>query len=388
MVNLNRFVLLVAMASSACGQGEGVWGGRVVEADGVIRVENPPEPLGHTDDVSLDLRWTQNGPDNGDIWEAPRTVHVFGGMVYLADRQASRVHRVTADGELRPSFGEPGEGPGQYRRIIDAVPTDAGLFVVDGGNGRVEILDGSGNRLVSLPLGQVVYAAIPVGRDAVAVYGILGREQAWTRLDSSGGTGPMDFPDLEAPAGYTGPVSSGASWGEKLVRLRYTFPEVRIYSPGGALERVIDIPLPVEEATDEEIEAIVREVSSLLARDGLPSGVIQQQVDQVRAQFREKLRFRKVVFDDEGGLAAIWEQNPEDYGSGNARLHLLTVDGVYLGVLEADRPWADVALASGVLYTLSRDPVTDLVTLMAFELRVSDDLLARARALASTPGRG
>ena len=42
------------------------------------------------------------------------------------------------------------------------------------------------------------------------------------------------------------------------------------------------------------------------------------QMDQIRARPREKLRFRKISFDEDAGLAGIWEQNPEDYGSGNA----------------------------------------------------------------------
>ncbi len=109
---------------------------------------------------------------------------------------------------------------------------------------------------------------------------------------------------------------------------------------------------------------------------------LQQQVNQIRARPREKLRFRKIRFDDGAGLAGIWEQNPEDYGSGNASFHLLTIDGAYLAALEFDRPWADFALAGGVLYVLLRDPDTDLVTLMAYHLDIPPGLLERARALA------
>jgi hypothetical protein len=388
MVDLDRVFVLALVAVVGCGGESEAWGGRVWEEAGVIRVENPPTPLGGPGEISLALRWSQEGPESGEIWEAPRRVRVFRGMVYLTDRQASRVHRITSEGVLRSSFGEPGEGPGQYLRIIDAVPTEGGLFVVDGGNARVEVLDEAGDRIGSQTLGQVVYAAVPLTGGAIAVFGMLGTEERWTRIDASGGTQAVSFPDLEAPPGYVGPVSSASSWGGRLVRLRYTFPEMRVYSPGGMLERVIEIPLPVKEATDEEIEEIVQEVSSVLARDGLPSGVIQQQVAHVRSQFRQKLRFRKVEFDEEEGLAAIWEQNPEDFGSGNAKLHLLTVDGVYLGVVEADRPWADVAIDDGVLYTLSRDPLTDLVTLMAFDVLVSEGLLDKARSLVPAAGPG
>jgi hypothetical protein len=280
-----------------------------------------------------------------------------------------------------PSFGEPGEGPGQYRRIIDAIPTPAGLFVVDMANGRAEVLGADGGIAASHSLDRVVFEAMPFGEDAVAVFGILGSEEGWAKIDVAGVQEPLEFPDFEAEEGGAPPGSRASSWEEKLVRLRYTWPEVRVYSGEGDLERVIEVPLPPEEATEEEIEGIVREVTSVLAQDGLPSGVIQQQVNEIRNRPREKSRFRRIVFDDAGGLAGIWEQNPEDFGSGNATLHLLTTDGIYLAALAFDRPWADFALQGGVLYVLSRDPETDLATLMAYDLIVPSDLLDRARRL-------
>jgi proline iminopeptidase len=253
--------------------------------------------------------------------------------------------------------------------------------VVDGGNGRIEILTDSGEQISSYPLGQVAFSAAPLGEDAIIVYGVLGSDQGWTKIDAAGNQAPYEFPDFETPEGDEGPVSRGSTWGARLVRLRYTSPQVRIYSEAGTLETVIDIPLSVEEASDDEIEEIVREVSSTLARDELPSAVIQQQVERIRARPRAKRRFRKIEFDDEAGLAAVWEQNPEDFGSGNASLHLLSIDGIYLAALEFDRPWADFALTGGMLYVLARDPETDLITLMAHELVIPPRLLDRAQQL-------
>lgn len=377
-MNVSRCIALGVLGLAACAERPADWAGRIVEVEGVRRVENPSEPLARPGEVSQELRWSRSGPESGDIWEGPNRLHVLGGSVYVVDRRASKIHVVTTDGEVRSSIGEPGAGPGQFRRIVDAIPTPAGLFVVDGGNGRIEVLRDSGERIASYPLGQVVFTAAPLGEHAITVFGVLGADRGWTKIDEDGNRRPHQFPDFEVPEGYDGPISSASTWGDRLVRLRYTIPEVQVYSANGALESVIDIPLPVEEASDEEIEGIVREVGTVLARDGLPSSVIQQQVAQIRARPREKLRFRKIAFDDAAGLAAIWEQNPEDFGSGNAVLHLLSADGVYLAMLAFDRPWADFALADGGLYVLARDPDTDLVTLMAHSVGVSPSLLDRA----------
>ena len=96
----------------------------------------------------------------------------------------------------------------------------------------------------------------------------------------------------------------------------------------------------------------------------------------------DKLSFRKIRFDDEGHLAGLWQQNPEDFGSGPATLHLLSIDGIYLARLEFDRPWADFDLSGARLFALSRDPVTDLATLRAFDLRIPAGLLAEAESIA------
>jgi hypothetical protein len=381
MGRLSWVVWLAVPGLAGCTDRLPEWTGRVVEVEGVRHVENPPEPLASSGEVSQALRWSTNGPDHGGFWENPNKVHVYDDLIYLVDRRASRIRVITTNGELKPSIGEPGEGPGQYGRIIDAIPTEAGLFVVDGGNGRVEILTSSNELASSHPLGRVVFSAARLGDRAITVFGLSGSEQGWTEMDADGNRQPHEFPDFEAPEGSAGPSSSASTWGKRLVRLRYTSPQIRIYSGMGDLEQVFDVPLPTEEATDGEVEEIVRQVSSVLARDGLPSGVIQQQVDQIRARPREKLRFRKIVFDDDAGLAAIWEQNPEDFGSGNASLHLLSIDGIYLAELEFDRPWADFALTGAVLYVLSRDPATDLVTLMAHDLAIPSGLMDRAREL-------
>ena len=387
MVNLSRISLLATVVLLGCGEDREDWGGRVFEDEGVLRVENPSTPLTDPGDISAELLWSSTGPAEGDIWEAPNWVHAGDVFVYVVDRLASKIHRLSLDGEPRAALGEHGEGPGQYRRIIDAIPTGAGLFVVDGGNGRVEILDPTGEILGSSLLGQVVFSAVPLGEAAIAVSGMLGRERKWQRIDAAGNREPMDFPEFWDPEAAEGTPSRASTWRGRPVRLRFNSPQIQFFSATGDLEKVIDVPLPPEEATDEEIEALVNEMASVLSNDGLPSSVIRQQAEQIRSRPRAKSRFRDIRFDASSGLAAIWEQNPEDFGSGDAALHLLSLDGIYLAVLNFDRAWSAFDLKSGVVYALSRDPVTDLVTLEAFSIFLPDDIFDRAGNLVSSAGQ-
>ncbi len=383
MVNLGRICLLISVLLLGCMEDREVWEGRISEVDGVVRVENPPVPLATPGVISAQMLWSSAGPSEGDIWEAPNWIHAHGDVLYVVDRMASKIHRLTLDGESMSALGEPGEGPGEYGRIIDAIPTPAGLFVVDGGNGRVEVLDARGEILASSPLGQFVFVAIPMGEDAIAVSGMLGGDPRWERIDAVGTVEPLSFPEFVDPR-EPGEIPSRAwTFMGNPVRLRFTSPQIQFFSASGDLQRVIDLPIPPEEATDEEVEALVTEMASVLSASGVPSSRIQQQADLVRSRPRAKYRFRDIRFDRKTGLLAIWEQNPEDFGSGPASLHLLSSDGIYLGSLDFDRAWSAFDLEGDVVYALSRDSTTDLGTLEAFLLSVPAELREKAGDLAS-----
>lgn len=382
MMRLKVVLTVLAVIPLACGPSVD-WDGTVTDEEGVVRVENPPKPLAGPEGLSLDPLWSSSGPLQGDIWEGPRRVHAGPSVIFLLDRQASRIHRVSFQGNLLSSLGEPGEGPGQYGRLIDAIPRPGGLSVVDAGNGRVEVLAPEGEARLSVPLAQYVFSALPLGREAIVVFGALGREHGWQRIDSRGRVTPFHFPELETVDASEPPPSMEATWGDRLVRMELTVPRYWIYSPSGVLERVVHIPFPPEEADEGKLQAMTQEIADVMAEDGIPAAVIQQQVDDMKARYRINPRFRNIRFDDASGLTAILEQDPEDFGAGPATLHILSLGGVYLGTLPFQEPWADFDLKDGVLYVLSRDPLTDLVTLEVYALLLPDDLLDRARELAS-----
>ncbi|MGD2123345.1 MAG: hypothetical protein PVJ76_16450 [Gemmatimonadota bacterium] len=390
MRNPTRFLSALLVFLAACQGNPSRWTGEVVEEGGILHVRNPAQPLAQEGQVTVELLWSETGSSGNDLWEVPNKLRVAQGTVFLVDRQASRIHRVSLEGETLASFGEPGGGPGQYQRIIDAVPTQAGLFVVDGGNGRVEILSYEGEIRASHSLDRIVFLAEPLGPEAITLFYTRGGEPEWGSMDEAGSLEPHPFPDFQAPEGHLVPVSVGSTWEKNLVRLRYATPQIRLYSLDGHLEKEIMIPLPPMVATDAEVEELVLRTTGDMARVGIESDVIEHQAERIRARSRDKLSFRKIRFDDEGRLAGLWQQNPEDFGSGPATLHLLSIDGIYLARLEFDRPWADFDLSGARLFVLSRDPVTDLATLQAFDLRLPEGLMAEAESIARSwpPFRG
>jgi len=382
MISPKAVLAVLPFMLLACGPSQ-EWGGTVVEEAGVVRIENPAEPLAGPGSVSVELLWTASSPEEGDIWEAPRRLHVGDSVIYLLDRQASRIHRVSLQGDLLGSLGEMGQGPGQYGRLVDAIPVHVGLFVVDAGNGRVEVLAPGGEIRASVALDQYVFSALPLGREAIVVFGALGRGHGWQRIDSRGNITSFAFPELETGNASEPPPSREATWGDRLVRMELTVPRFWAYSSSGVLERMVHIPFSPEEADEGKLQAMAQEIADVMAEDGIPAGVIRQQVDAMKARYRINPRFRDIRFDDGSGLTAILEQDPEDFGAGPATLHLLSLEGVYLGTLPFNRPWADFDLRDGCLYVLARDPLTDLVTLQVYALVVPEGLLDRARELTS-----
>jgi len=72
-----------------------------------------------------------------------------GGDLYITDGYGNaRVHRFNPQGELIQSWGEPGEGPGQFNLPHSAwVHTDGRVFVCDRENSRVQIFSPTGEPL-------------------------------------------------------------------------------------------------------------------------------------------------------------------------------------------------------------------------------------------------
>jgi DNA-binding beta-propeller fold protein YncE len=74
-----------------------------------------------------------------------------GGDLYVSDGYGNaRIHRFSADGRLLHSWGEPGDGPGQFR-IPHGIAVDqtGTVFVADRENSRIQLFDAKGTYLSS-----------------------------------------------------------------------------------------------------------------------------------------------------------------------------------------------------------------------------------------------
>ena len=68
------------------------------------------------------------------------------GDVYVADWRNDRIQKFTPDGQFVASFGESGQGEGQFHRPSSvAVDTEGYIYVADWGNERVQVLGPDGS---------------------------------------------------------------------------------------------------------------------------------------------------------------------------------------------------------------------------------------------------
>ena len=86
----------------------------------------------------------------GPPFNRPTNVAVApNGELYVSDGYGNaRVHRFSASGELIQSWGEPGNGPGQFNLVHGvAVAADGRVFVADRENDRIQIFSPDGEFL-------------------------------------------------------------------------------------------------------------------------------------------------------------------------------------------------------------------------------------------------
>ena len=105
---------------------------------------------------------------------------------------------------------------------------------------------------------------------------------------------------------------------------------------------------------------------------------MEQNLIVMEERWRVKCRFGLLRFDPSGRFAAFLEQNPDEFGSGSATLHFLSKDGIYLAKVAFPTAWRDFTMDNGVVYALTRNPTTDLITLEAFRVDLPNSLFRDA----------
>jgi DNA-binding beta-propeller fold protein YncE len=105
------------------------------------------------------------------------------GNTYISDGYInSRVAKVDKDGNWLMSWGEPGDGPGQFNTPHSiAVDARGEVYVADRGNRRIEVFDGEGHFLRQITINIPVLENTPpaIGNKPTATTGLMAPGAPW-----------------------------------------------------------------------------------------------------------------------------------------------------------------------------------------------------------------
>jgi len=135
-------------------------------------------------------------------------------------------------------------------------------------------------------------------------------------------------------------------------------------------------------ATEVQLGLMRERLEKDMARASVPAGEAKGLLDGLLADARVVGLFRGVRQDSTTGIVAVWEQLPADLGGGDAVLHLLSKDGVYLARHTFPHAWVDFAMTGSRVVALATDPSTGLVRTIAYRVTWPSGVLDEAARVA------
>jgi len=318
-------------------------------------------PLSDAPRLSLERVW-EVGPGS---WADPTDVSIDAEYVAVVDPRSVRVHMFdAASGSPVSSFGQRGEGPGEWLRLSDAVLLDGQVAVSTSGILGLSLYDHTGSAQGTIGFGI---------RSAEVSGGPGDRVLASSRVRPAAALIGADVQEIEPPTSTYlesdyGTCSKLAPSLEGFARLQCTAGRIEFYSGTGALIGRTEWP-------QDPVEASPRDLADYVARfwdaqgGGLQrSPIVDRQLEALADRARIKPRFTHLQSNRRDGSFLVVEQPFDGYGGVPATLHRLAVDGRHLGIVTTDLFIRDAAMHGDLVALLVTDPSTGLVSLVVAKL--------------------
>jgi hypothetical protein len=362
----------------SCGRSGGApaWAGHREVIDSVEVVWNPAEPMVAVPATLTALWHTQPPETNPDsLWERPSEVRAASHGVYVLDDLAAHVYRLDpATGSWIGTIGKKGGGPGEIDQLFGIALRDSTVVIGDGGKRAVSVFALDGRFLRTHPIEGFGMDVQPYGADDVAItvmvptgqtigseYRIVGQSAPGNVITFAGPlVTPDEYPDQDC-------LRTDKTT-RLILRLRCIMPWFLVLDEQGSLLRQVVVDQPPTEIPVEDIDRIMQERFSRVAQSLNVPEIPVEMRDRLRAGMRYESRYRAIRHDAESRTFLLWEQTPDDRGSGPALVHVFSEDGRYLAQAEASVSWGDFDVRNGVVYALVPDPETDLRSAAAYRL--------------------
>ena len=348
------------------------WTGSEQVVDGVVVVSNPPRPV--LDDSLIKVHPLWSAPSDqllaeDELWEEPVAVLYHQEAVYVLDRRANRVYVMDGDGARRSTWGREGEGPGEMQNPRGLAVLDDKLVVANGGTASLNFFTPAGELLDVQPLDGVAFGLLSVGGSHLLVDLLRGNQGGWVLRDETGRETPFALRDPAEDAGGIALPANG--------RRGFLRTSTRLYAPDRSRAEprwrsaTDHLDIPRDRGPDRRRAASrPRRYGEQDGWAGLSPAQAAPVIENSLRELRIKKLMRGVRYDTARELLVIWEQEPDEFGGGNATLHLLTRSGVYLARVPVEARLVDFAIDALVVYALAEDEQTGIVSLAALAIEM------------------
>jgi hypothetical protein len=366
--------VVIPLLFSACDRTpEAQWAGTREVVNGVEIVRNPANPVHATGFMTATELWSApagNATEPDLDWVQPLSLAVDDNHVHVIDRGANKLHVIDREsGRWTHSFGERGQGPGEFDRVFGVAASRGEVIIGNGGRFALERFTPDGNHLGSIPAGGITFVLHSLGPDSFFLSGVMGSTSNIRSLSRDSTLAEIPLPSPDPALADLGADCARASADAGMVyRLDCTRLAFQVIEPQGTLQRTVLVDRPAARVSDEVLEAYLGRIRSTMLSDGLPADVVDQQITSQRNANRFDRRMRNARAETGGDRIAVWEQTSEAIGGGTATLNIFSGDGEFHSRVEFADEWTGFAWRDSTVYALVREESTGLVRVVAYRL--------------------
>ena len=254
------------------------WHGEVVEKDGVPHILNPVEPASAATPMQLEKTWEAGGDDEDYLFGVLSEFTTDeSGNIYVLDSQLNEVLVFSSTGEYLRSIGREGEGPGEFRRPSDMFLTPGGdVAVLQRMPGKIVTMTKDGEPIGTYPMPdydgmRMFHAGELAGETVVVSQMTMSRSESGMEVTSSlvavdedgnktavfhEDTQKRDFANMvfDEKTMQGALVWSAGKDGRVYTSDNFDAYTIKVWSPDGEVERVIEREYKSRQRNEEEME--------------------------------------------------------------------------------------------------------------------------------------
>lgn len=372
-------LFLVTVLFNACGQQTSGWREPIEEADGVMIVKNPIEPLNPGLSIAFeeDLTIGAEVGDENDMFGSQVFLNTDDeGNFYVADEDKKTVRKYDPNGKFLLSIGRPGQGPGEFQDMSEVrFNVEGNIYLNDVKNQRITFLkkDGTYIRGIKTPpifeMLAINSKGFYVARSADNVE--LGKSKKW---DYFYGLFDENFKLIaeflrlsqEANGQYKNPGSLIQVLADSLSEeafapsvsyvlgkngaIYFGYPkdyEIKLYSPEGKLKKVIRRDFKPVEINENHKKNFIKNLNEqFLAK--IPANEEKEVFERIKYP-KYKPAYERFTLMENGWIFVVVDSERD----GSKFVDIFNEDGEFLAQFETDIPTEGLTFKNGKAYAVA-----------------------------------